>query len=85
MFNAAKCRVVDVATQNAGRSYGMGGSIPASRKSAMGLGVTGDQQLSMSAQCNTGAKRANTIVRCIRRGVASRSREMVSPRGAALV
>ena len=78
-FNKDKCMVLHLGHKNVKHQYWMGETLLGNSVCERDLGVRVDCKLNMSSQCDLVTKKANSLLGCISKAIASKSRERSLP------
>ncbi|TRZ21828.1 hypothetical protein HGM15179_005276 [Zosterops borbonicus] len=78
-FNKAKCKVLCVGQSSPEHKYGLGREYIKGSPKEKDLGMLIDKQLNMTQKCVLAAQKANCVLGCTKRNVASRLREVILP------
>ncbi|GAB0179987.1 mitochondrial enolase superfamily member 1 [Grus japonensis] len=84
-FNKDKCKVLHLGKHNPGVQHRLGFIWLGNSSVERDLGVLVDSKLNMSEQCAAAAKKANRMLGCINKGIASRDKEVIIPLYSVLV
>jgi len=84
-FNKSKCKVLYLIQGNPKPKYRQDGEWIEGRSEEQDLGVLDNKKLNMTQQCALATQKANCILGCMKRSVASRWREGILPFYSALV